>query len=259
MPDDSSSCAALGPKDKTAPDMARYVRVHSGDDVAIAVELLNAGEVLNFGDLSVTLTTDIPKGHKIALRDIAVDEPVLKFGFRIGHATAAIAAGEHIHTHNLATSLSGVETYDYLPEAAEGPGSHPDARTFMGYRRADGRVGIRNEIWILCTVGCVARTSERLAKIADETFKGRVDGVLALTHPLGCSQLGDDLGHTRKLLAALASHPNAGGVLIVGLGCENNQLSALISEIQGRTPDRLKYFAAQMVEDEHEAGLEALE
>ncbi|MDC7682720.1 altronate dehydratase family protein [Asticcacaulis sp. BYS171W] len=239
--------------------MSRYVRVHSTDHVAIAVEPLSAGEVLRFGDLTVTLATDIPKGHKIALYDIAPGQEVLKFGFVIGKAIAPIAAGEHIHTHNLATALSGVEDYAYLPEPAEGPGSHPDSRTFMGYRRADGRVGIRNEIWILCTVGCVARTSERLAKVASERFKGRVDGVYALTHPLGCSQLGDDLSHTRKLLAALASHPNAGGVLIVGLGCENNQLTALLDEIQGRSPDRLKYFAAQMVDDEHEAGLEALE
>jgi len=257
MPDESSSCAVLG--SRSAAAVAPYVRVHARDDVAIAVASLSAGEVLCFGDLSVTLSSDIPKGHKVALRAIAAGEPVLKFGFRIGRAIADIAAGEHVHTHNLATALSGVEAYDYAPEAAEGPGSHPDARTFMGYRRTDGRVGIRNEIWILCTVGCVARTSERLAKIAGERFKGRVDGVLALTHPLGCSQLGDDLGHTRKLLAALAAHPNAGGVLIVGLGCENNQLSALIAEIEGRAPERLKYFAAQMVEDEHEAGLEALE
>lgn len=259
MPDDSSACATLGPKDIKAPAMVRYVRVHATDDVAIAVEALSAGEVLDFGDVRLKLGTDIPKGHKIALRDIAVDAPVLKFGFRIGHAIAPIKAGEHVHTHNLATSLTGVEDYNYAPVTAEGPGSHPDTRTFMGYRRADGRVGIRNEIWILCTVGCVARTSERLAKVASERFRGRVDGVYALTHPLGCSQLGDDLNHTRKLLAALAAHPNAGGVLIVGLGCENNQLSALIGEIEGRTPDRLKYFAAQMVEDEHEAGLEALE
>jgi altronate hydrolase len=110
----------------------------------------------------------------------------------------------------------------------------------------------------LCTVGCVARTAERLAKKAGEKFKGRVDGIYALTHPLGCSQLGDDLDHTRRLLAALAMHPNAGGVLIVGLGCENNQLSALIAEIE-RPTDRLKYYAAQMVEDETETGLEALE
>ncbi|ESQ81132.1 altronate hydrolase [Asticcacaulis sp. YBE204] len=259
MSDDASGCATLSDADKTTPVMVRYVRVHSTDHVAIAVEPLSAGEVLSFGDLSVTLTTDIPKGHKIALYDIAPGQEVLKFGFVIGRAIAPIKAGEHIHTHNLATALSGVEDYAYAPEAAEGPGSHPDARTFMGYRRADGRVGIRNEIWILCTVGCVARTSERLAKVASERFKGRVDGVYALTHPLGCSQLGDDLNHTRKLLAALASHPNAGGVLIVGLGCENNQLSALLGEIQGRSPDRLKYFAAQMVDDEHEAGLEALE
>ncbi|HWU49988.1 MAG TPA: UxaA family hydrolase, partial [Asticcacaulis sp.] len=134
--------------------------------------------------------------------------------------------------------------------------------TFQGYRRGWGRsgraVGIRNEIWILCTVGCVARTAQRLAKEADARFKGRVDGVHALTHPLGCSQLGDDLSHTRDVLAALASHPNAGAVLVVGLGCENNQLSELIKGID-RPQDRLAYFAAQTVDDELEAGMAALE
>lgn len=259
MPEESPTCAVLGPKDHAPAGLKRYVRVHENDHVAIAVEALEAGETLAIGELNITLLTDIPKGHKIALYDMAAGQSVLKFGFVIGRATTAIRAGEHIHSHNLSTALSGVEAYDYAPQPAEGPGSHPDARSFMGYRRPDGGVGIRNEIWILCTVGCVARTSERLAKIATERFKGRVDGVYALTHPLGCSQLGDDLSHTRKLLAGLASHPNAGGVLIVGLGCENNQMSALVAEIGNRSPDRLKYFAAQMVDDEHEAGLEALE
>lgn len=250
MPDE------LNPSDR--PNLP-CVRIHPNDTVAIAVEALPAGAVVHPGDAALRLSADIPKGHKVALRPIRAGEPVVKFGFPIGRALTDIAAGDHVHTHNLTTALTGLETYAFAPEPAEGPGSHPDARTFMGYRRADGQVGIRNEIWIICTVGCVARTAERLAKTANERFKGRVDAVQALTHPLGCSQLGDDLDHTRKLLAALASHPNAGGVLIVGLGCENNQLGALIGEIEGRAPDRLKYFAAQMVEDEHEAGLEALE
>ncbi|GGZ22243.1 UxaA family hydrolase [Asticcacaulis endophyticus] len=257
MPDDiKTGCGQLGEGDHA---LIRYVRVHDTDHVVIAVEELPAGTVIDIdGQPPLVLEADIPKGHKLALYDIPAGQDVLKFGFVIGHASVDIKRGEHIHSHNLVTSLSGVEDYDYQPKPAPKPGDAPDAHTFMGYRRSDGRVGIRNEIWILCTVGCVARTSERLAKIAGERFKDRVDGVFALTHPLGCSQLGDDLDHTRKLLAALASHPNAGGVLIVGLGCENNQLSALIREVV-REPDRLRYFAAQMVDDEHEAGLEALE
>lgn len=260
MPQDPTICATPGPRDITPSGVKPYMRVHAKDHVAVALEALGAGTVIDIGDLSVPLKTDIPKGHKIALYDLPAGQTILKLGFVIGRLTTPVAAGEHIHSHNMETTLSGVEDYSYLPQPAEGPGSHPDTtHSFMGYRRPDGRVGIRNEIWIICTVGCVARTSERLAKVANERFKGRVDGVHALTHPLGCSQLGDDLSHTRKLLASLAAHPNAGGVLIVGLGCENNQLTQLIAEISGREPDRLKYFAAQMVEDEHEAGLEALE
>jgi altronate hydrolase len=217
-----------------------------------------AGEVVSLDGRDTVLKTDVPTGHKIALYDLKPGAEVRKFGFCIGKASMDIAAGEHIHAHNLVTALSGLEDYSYQPEPVAAVVSPDQDKTFRGYRRANGSVGIRNEIWILCTVGCVARTSERLAKQATERFKGRVDGVYALTHPLGCSQLGDDLNHTRKLLASLAMHPNAGGVLIVGLGCENNQLSALIKDID-LPADRLKYFAAQMVDDENETGLEALE
>ncbi len=247
------SCASLAAEAHTT---IGYLHVHAKDTVAIALQDLPSGCVLTIDGRDITATNDIPKGHKIAVTDVPEGGPVVKFGFPIGKASQSIRTGEHVHAHNLVTGLSGVETYVYQP----GPKAEGAVETgaFMGYRRADGRVGIRNEIWILCTVGCVARTSERLAKVAGERFKGRIDGVYALTHPLGCSQLGDDLDHTRKLLASLAMHPNAGGVLIVGLGCENNQLSALIAEID-RPADRLKYFAAQMVEDETEAGLEALE
>ncbi|ESQ77243.1 UxaA family hydrolase [Asticcacaulis sp. AC402] len=263
MPDDQAAnsktgCAGLGGKDVARPGI---LRIHENDHVAVALEEVFAGETVTTCGLTLTLTNDIPKGHKIALYDIPAGQAVRKFGFVIGKATQAIAAGAHIHSHNLATALSGVEDYSYQPVPVETPAATAGQFTtgqFWGYRRSDGRVGIRNEIWILCTVGCVARTSERLARSASERFKGRVDGVHALTHPLGCSQLGDDLDHTRKLIAALAMHPNAGGVLIVGLGCENNQLSALLKDIE-RPADRLKYFAAQMVEDETETGLEALE
>jgi len=260
MPQTPTTCATPGPRDALPSGVKPYLRVHAKDHVAVALEALAAGEVIDVGDVAVTLKTDIPKGHKIALYDLPAGLEVLKLGFVIGRTTAPVAAGEHVHSHNMETTLTGVEDYVYAPQPAEGPGSHPDTtHSFMGYRRKDGRVGIRNEIWIICTVGCVARTAERLARVANERFRGRVDGVHALTHPLGCSQLGDDLSHTRKLLASLASHPNAGGVLIVGLGCENNQITRLLEDIRDREPERLKYFAAQMVEDEHEAGLEALE
>ncbi|HTN40002.1 MAG TPA: altronate dehydratase family protein [Asticcacaulis sp.] len=234
-----------------------WLRVSGRDSVAVALQDLAAGYGLAIDGREILLRNDVPKGHKIALTDIKASDDVFKLGFSIGKASQDITTGEHVHAHNLVTGLSGLEDYSYQPSPVA-PAPALIEATFQGYRRSDGQVGIRNEIWILCTVGCVAKTSERLARIASERFKGRIDGVYALTHPLGCSQLGDDLDHTRKLLASLAMHPNAGGVLIVGLGCENNQLSALIKEIQ-RPAERLKYFAAQMVEDEHESGLEALE
>jgi altronate hydrolase len=125
----------------------------------------------------------------------------------------------------------------------------------MGYRRANGRVGTRNEIWILCTVGCVGRTAERIARNAAQRFATEVDGVYAFTHQFGCSQLGGDLNRTRQLIAALASHPNAGGVLIVGLGCESNQLDKLLAEIPIEQRERVRAFAAQQTGDETEEGL----
>ncbi len=254
MADDQTGCSTLG-AEAAAP--LRWLRVSPKDHVVVALEDLPAGTAIDIDGSSVTLTDDVPKGHKAAIVAITEGEEVRKLGFAIGKASRAISPGEHVHAHNLVTALSGLEDYAYAPETPVPPPVMAE-QTFEGYRRADGTVGIRNEIWILCTVGCVARTSERLARMASERFKGRVDGVYALTHPLGCSQLGDDLSHTRDLLASLAMHPNAGGVLIVGLGCENNQLSNLLKGID-RPSDRLKYFAAQMVEDETEAGLEALE
>ncbi len=264
---DEVSCAPLA---KDADSVIPWLRVRPEDDVAIALQDLPAGmDVVTEGHV-VSLSADIPKGHKFAVAPVAAGVAVRKFGFPIGKASQDIAPGEHVHSHNLVTGLSGVEDYVYepAPSSSEAVGhtkpssseavGQQTSGTFMGYRRADGRVGIRNEIWVLCTVGCVARTAQRLAAEASKRFAGRIDGVHALTHPLGCSQLGDDLAHTRSLLASLAMHPNAGGVLIVGLGCENNQLSALLAEID-RPADRLKYFAAQMVEDESETGLAAIE
>jgi len=227
-------------------------RVDPRDDVATALRDLAAGETVD----GLTAARDIPKGHKIAVRAVAAGEPVRKYGFPIGVARSAIAAGDHVHEHNLATGLSG--ELDYRFEAAAPlPAPIADGRTFQGYRRADGRVGTRNEIWILVTVGCVANTARRIADEAGRRFAGRVDGVHAFTHPFGCSQLGDDLSATRRMLGALARHPNAGGVLILGLGCESNQLDALLGDIEDRS--RIRAFTAQGEEDEIEAGLDAVE
>ena len=235
--------------------MSSLLKIDPRDDVAVALAPLAKGEPVAAG---VVAAADIPAGHKVALKAIAAGEDVRKYGWPIGHATAAIAPGDHVHSHNLATNLSGLQDYAYAPAAPE-PAPLAMAATFQGYRRKDGRVGTRNEIWILCTVGCVARTAQKIAEIANRRFQGRVDGVHALTHPFGCSQLGGDLAATRTMIAALAAHPNAGGALILGLGCESNQLDALLAAAPGLDPQRLRAFTAQSTEDEMEAGLAAVE
>jgi altronate hydrolase len=233
--------------------------VHPRDDVLVALRDVQPGETVGTTTESVVARSAVPRGHKVAATAISAGAAIHKYGWPIGRATRDIAPGEHVHTHNLATALSSHEDYTYSPLVPPALTTAPaDTRTFLGYPRRDGRVGTRNELWVLCTVGCVARTARRIAEIAGERLKGRVDGVYALTHPFGCSQLGDDLAHTRNVLASLAAHPNAGGVLIVGLGCENNQLQALL-ETAHLDASRVRSFNAQAVDDEVEEGVRALE
>jgi len=234
-------------------DSSGLLVLHWLDDVAVALRPIERGECLSLPDGEVLATDAIPHGHKIALRDIASGDEVRKFGWPIGRATKAIGAGAHVHTHNVQTLLGGVEGYRFEPVAHQ-PLPTADV-SFLGYRRADGRVGTRNEIWVLPTVGCVSRTAERIANIANARHLGTVDGVHAFTHPHGCSQLGGDLDGTRSLIAALACHPNAGGVLLVALGCESNQADRLLEEIPENLRGRVRILRAQGVEDETEEGL----
>jgi altronate hydrolase len=234
------------------------VRVSAADNVAVVLADVPAGAEIEISGDKFVARAAIPAGHKVALAQVAIGDAVVKYGAPIGRATLAIAPGDHVHSHNLATGLGDVEDYMDCRPANRPNKVTSDAATFMGYRRADGRVGTRNEIWILPTVGCVANTAERIAAEARRQNDGRVDGVYAFAHPFGCSQLGDDLGGTRSLLAALASHPNAGGVLIIGLGCESNQIDALVSTIPAQSRARIRTLVSQIVEDEYEAGLSAL-
>jgi altronate hydrolase len=229
------------------------LHIHPDDTVAVALRPLAQGEQVDIGGLQITIADDIPYGHKFALTSIGVGERVTKFGWPIGKAIVSIRPGEHVHSHNLKTLLEGEEAYLYEPlkpsrlQAATG--------SFRGFRRADGRVGTRNEIWVLPTVGCVGRTAERIARLAAAECSSPVDGVHAFTHPHGCSQLGEDLGGTRSILAALACHPNAGGVLLLGLGCESNQLDALLAEVPESLRGRMRISRAQSEGDETEAGV----
>lgn len=233
--------------------MAEALLIDAGDDVATLIEDAAAGEQA----VGVTLVEPIGRGHKLARHGIAAGAPVRKFGYPIGRATRAIAAGEHVHSHNVATALSGAGEYRYAPSPHASPRAALPA-TFEGYVRGDGRVGTRNEIWVLPTVGCVARTAERIAARAGAALGDRVDGVHAFAHPHGCSQLGQDLAGTRAILASLACHPNAAGVLIVGLGCEENQVAALVGDIPEWRRPAIRVLAAQASDDEVAEGVEKI-
>ena len=236
--------------------LARAVRVRPTDDVAVAVDPLEPGDVITVGDDTLKVGEAIPAGHKIALRALGVGDVVHKYGWAIGRITAPVDAGGWIHSHNLKTQLEGTLDYTYEPSRrADAP---PAERTWEGYKRADGRVGTRNEVWVINTVGCVNWAAEKIARSANERFAGVIDGVHAFAHPYGCSQLGDDLGHTRQLLAGLMRHPNAGGVLVLGLGCENNQMDALLAEAGEIDRSRIRFFNTQDVFDEVQSGVTAL-
>ncbi len=241
--------------------MSDTVILHPNDDVAIALRDLTEGEEVRLptasGKTMLKAAADIPRGHKLALREVPQGQHVHKFGYSIGVAQADIPAGSWVHTHNVRSGLAGLLEYRYEPvdiAAAQARGL-----TFQGYERDNGDVGIRNEIWILNTVGCINKTCELLAKMATNRYGKRgIDGVYHFAHPFGCSQLGDDLGFTRQLLASLAQHGNAAGVLIVGLGCENNQIDGM-KELLGDGGGRIRYLRSQDEEDEIEAGMAMIE
>ena len=190
-------------------------------------------------------------GPQPALRDIAEGENVIKYGMPIGHATCAIKKGEHVHVHNVKTNLGEVLEYKYEPDEAaiNGWKTVEPKETFLGYRHADGRVGIRNDIWVIPLVGCVNRLAERLAASC---------GGLALTHPYGCSQMGKDHETTANMLAQFCHHPNAGGVLVVSLGCENNTLESFKARLGDYSSLNIRFMRAQDPGDEYERGLELL-
>ena len=184
---------------------------------------------------------NIENGHKYALSDIASGEQIIKYGFPIGVAKCDIKKGEHVHTHNLKTGLGELLSYTYEPVEIPAYPAPEQVPTFMGYERENGDVGIRNDIWIINTVGCVNKTAERLSALT---------GAFSFPHPFGCSQLGDDHELTQKILKGLINHPNAGGVLVLGLGCENNNIPAFQKVLGEVNPNRVKFLITQEVEDE---------
>ena len=227
--------------------MSCILQIDPHDNVAVALEPLTAGAVVETGSQRVMLCADIPQGHKVALADIPCGAPVVKYGYPIGHACADIARGQWVHTHNLATSLNGESVTEsrIMPSGKESGTS----AAFRGFRRKGG-VGIRNEIWIIPTVGCVNSVAQALADLAQPLISGSVDGVYAWPHPYGCSQTGQDQAHTRQILCDLICHPNAGGVLVLGLGCENSNIEELQKLLHPWDPERVAFLECQSVEDE---------
>ena len=232
--------------------MAVSLKIQANDNVAVALRDLAVGELVE----NVIIKEAIATGHKFALQDIAQNTNVLKYGYPIGHATAPITAGSWVHTHNLATNLDKQLAYTYQPQQLEN--KTLDMVSFMGYPRANGQVGVRNELWIIPTVGCVNQSARLIAEQINQEYAhlANFDGAVPLIHPYGCSQLGEDHLRTRKILANLAKHPNAGGVLVLGLGCENNTIAEFKQELQADQPENLSFLVAQEVEDEISSGLE---
>lgn len=237
--------------------MQDIVKINQNDNVAVALRPLNKGEVLQMAETAVTLMEDIPQGHKFALREIKSGEEVVKYGFRIGFAKEDIQPGQWVHVHNVKTALGDVLTYDYEPEGHQDV--EPTEHTyFEGYRRTDGKAGIRNEIWIIPTVGCVNSIAKALETAAKKFVGGNVEDVIAFQHPYGCSQMGDDQENTRKVLADMIHHPNAGGVLVLGLGCENSNIPVLMDYIGAYDEQRVKFLQCQDVEDEMEEAMKLI-
>jgi len=237
--------------------MQDIVKINQNDNVAVALRPLNKGEVLQTAETAVTLMEDIPQGHKFALKEIKSGEEVVKYGFRIGFAKEDIQPGQWVHVHNVKTALGDVLTYDYEPEGHQDV--EPTEHTyFEGYRRTDGKAGIRNEIWIIPTVGCVNSIAKALETAAKKFVGGNVEDVIAFQHPYGCSQMGDDQENTRKVLADMIHHPNAGGVLVLGLGCENSNIPVLMDYIGAYDEQRVKFLQCQDVEDEMEEAMKLI-
>lgn len=236
-------------------EQTQFLIIHPDDNVMIALVPLLKGQIVN----GVALLDDTLKGHKIAITDIDAGQDVIKYGFPIGHATTTILKGSHVHVHNVSTNLNDVIDYSYQPQF-ETYEVKPKNRTVSVYPRSSGEYGIRNELWIVPTVGCIVGQTKQMADLflkevnPDTSF----DGIHVFGHQFGCSQMGDDHENTKETLQNIAKHPNAGAVLVLGLGCENNQVKAFRESLGQYDPHRVKFLVMQDVEDELEAGLEIL-
>ena len=229
--------------------------INEKDNVAVALHEIKAGETRN----GILFLNDIPFGHKVAIKNISKGENIIKYGFPIGYAKNDIKTGEHVHTHNLHTNLNDIIEYEYNPVNTERNIEIDSNIFFYGYKRPDGKAGTRNEVWIIPTVGCVNNTAKMLENMASKEYADRCDGIFAYTHNMGCSQTGDDQIITQKLLSGIIRNPNAAGVLIVSLGCENNNLDVFKPFLKEIDENKIRFLITQDVEDEYEEGMKYLD
>ena len=240
-------------------ELSSFIKINPADTVVVCLRPMKKGEVIEVDNKEIQLLQDTPMGHKVLIKDANMGENIIKYGYPIGHAREDLKAGQWVNENNLKTNLSGKLSYEYHP-VDEKLNIAKDERMFNGYVRNNGEVGIRNEIWIVPTVGCVNGIAEKLAsRLAEETGLQGIDAVHAWHHNYGCSQLSEDHENTRKVLRDIVLHPNAGGVLVLSLGCENNQPEDFMEMLGDYDKNRIKLLVTQRVEgDEVEEGMRIL-
>lgn len=239
--------------------MRDFIKLHENDNVVIALKELAAGHELQVDGKTIAVKENIVPGHKIALVDIEEGTDIIKYGFPIGHASQPVAVGHHVHTHNTKTNLSDCLDYEYNPKLQEKLDLLMD-REVNVYHRKNWDVGIRNELWIIPTVGCINKIAGQIKeRFLRQHESLDIDGVFVWEHAFGCSQMGDDHETTKQILQNIAKHPNAGGVLVVGLGCENNQIAEFKATLGDYDEERIRFLVAQDAQDEVEEGLKLMD
>ncbi len=238
---------------------ATYLKINPADSVVVCLQAKKKGEIIDIDGKSITLNQDTPAGHKVLISDVCKGENIIKYGYPIGHACQDLKAGDWVNENNLKTNLSGTLEYAYCPVSEEFSIKNEN-RTFKAHKRQNGDVGIRNELWIVPTVGCVNGIAEKLAeRLRKETNSEGIDNIYAWHHNYGCSQLSEDHENTRKVLRDICLHPNAGGVLVLSLGCENNQPDDFMAMLGDYDKSRIRLLVTQKVEgDEIEASMHIL-
>ena len=239
-------------------EQATFLKINPADSVVVCLQPKKKGDIIEIDGLKVVVNQDTPAGHKVLIKDAPKGTDIIKYGYPIGHAKEDLKAGDWVNENNLKTNLSGTLEYTYNPVNQE-LDIKKENRTFKGYVRKNGDVGVRNEIWIVPTVGCVNGIAERLVDaLKKETGEEGIDAIHAWHHNFGCSQLSGDHENTRKVLRDICLHPNAGAVLVLSLGCENNQPDDFMKMLGDYDKDRIKLLITQKVDDEMEAGMEIL-